>query len=558
MNKFTAIGRVIGPAEQNGQIKIQTRDNTNSRIGEYVIYKSLINGHERNVFATITARRIKSTIPSNFLSNVDVGAGEISEALGIENITDRIEYELTAKVLGYFDEKFKCFINPRINPNPNTLVEMAPNELLTQALFSKEKGEVGSALIGNLLLRNEIEVIIDVNEMVSTHLAILAGTGSGKSYLTRVILEEMLKSHNRAAIAVFDPHGEYESLKSLSNNPNFKDGDYIPQVKVYIPGDNLFVPFSDLSLGDIKFLLKDITEKMAQLLEEIYDEAGKRAKIRKQKLSYFDLAAELDIKEASLQEGSGYKSTFEALRWRLEKRFNPRGNRPKIFPETGNIGLRDLFQPGQCTVIKLDGLEEDEQQVISAILLRKVYDSRERYVRERLMEDTKNTLEYPVFVVMEEAHRFAPSGDADGISTKILKTILSEGRKFGVGVGLITQRPGKLDQNVLSQCMTQFLMRIINPTDQETIAKSVESAGRELLEELPSLSRGQAIVSGVATRTPVLFKVRESISKHEGSSAKSATEWIKFSQPNKREERELEKATLSTKPSEKDIWESLN
>ena len=79
------------------------------------------------------------------------------------------------------------------------------------------------------------------------------------------------------------------------------------------------------------------------------------------------------------------------------------------------------------------------------------------------------SLPYPVFVLLEEAHRYAPAGQ-QVVSTNILKQILSEGRKFGVGIGLITQRPGKLDQDVLSQCMTQFIMRIVNPIDQQTIA----------------------------------------------------------------------------------------
>ena len=71
-----------------------------------------------------------------------------------------------------------------------------------------------------------------------------------------------------------------------------------------------------------------------------------------------------------------------------------------------------------------------------------------------------------------------------------MKTILSEGRKFGVAVGLISQRPGKLDADVLSQCMTQFILRIVNPVDQARVAESVESVGRDLLQELPALSKG--------------------------------------------------------------------
>src|SRR4029434_2261224 len=127
----------------------------------------------------------------------------------------------------------------------------------------------------------------------------------------------------------------------------------------------------------------------------------------------------------------------------------------------------------------------------------------------------ENFLNYPVFTLLEEAHRFAPAG-ASVLSTHVLKQILSEGRKFGVAIGLITQRPGKLDQDVLSQCMTQIIMRIVNPIDQQTIASSVEGAGRRPLDELPALTKGQVIVSGVAVNTPVLAAVRQRITKHRG------------------------------------------
>src|SRR5437660_8622605 len=109
-------------------------------------------------------------------------------------------------------------------------------------------------------------------------------------------------------------------------------------------------------------------------------------------------------------------------------------------------------------------------------------------VREDALKGTDSYLPYPVFALLEEAHRFAPAG-ATVVSTNILKQILSEGRKFGVGIGLITQRPGKLDQDVLSQCMTQFIMRIVNPIDQQTIASSVEGVGRKMLDELPALTK---------------------------------------------------------------------
>ena len=80
---------------------------------------------------------------------------------------------------------------------------------------------------------------------------------------------------------------------------------------------------------------------------------------------------------------------------------------------------------------------------------------------------------------------------------------------FGLGVGLITQRPGKLDSDVLSQCMSQFLMRIVNPVDQESLKYGVEAAGRDLLKELPALTKGQVIISGACVNTPVMCQVRQ-------------------------------------------------
>ena len=173
------------------------------------------------------------------------------------------------------------------------------------------------------------------------------------------------------------------------------------------------------------------------------------------------------------------------LLWRLDSRFDsPDG----IFHTHEHIELQDLFRPGRCTILQLSDIEQHEQQVIVGTLLRRANKARMMTVRSEATTG-ENFLNYPVFTLLEEAHRFAPAG-ASVVSTNILKQILSEGRKFGVGIGLITQRPGKLDQDVLSQCMTQIIMRIVNPIDQDTVAKSVEGAGRAMLAELPALTKG--------------------------------------------------------------------
>jgi DNA helicase HerA-like ATPase len=188
-------------------------------------------------------------------------------------------------------------------------------------------------------------------------------------------------------------------------------------------------------------------------------------------------------------------------------------------------------------------VDEREQQVMVATLLRRLLKARTETQKNRVEEGDDLYLPYPVFVLIEEAHRFAPAS-ADVVTTGVLKTILSEGRKFGLGVGLISQRPGKLDGDVLSQCNTQFIMRIVNPIDQGRVAESIETVGRDLIRELPALSKGQVIIAGDAINTPVLAQVRTRYTRHGGETKDAPAEWLKYLSPTEQEKRDRETAPL--------------
>jgi DNA helicase HerA-like ATPase len=220
-----------------------------------------------------------------------------------------------------------------------------------------------------------------------------------------------------------------------------------------------------------------------------------------------------------------------------------------IFSAQEHIPLKDLFAPGRCTILQLSDIEQHEQQVIVGTLLRRVNKARMLTVREEATSG-ENFLNYPVFTLLEEAHRFAPAG-ASVVSTNILKQILSEGRKFGVGIGLITQRPGKLDQDVLSQCMTQIIMRIVNPIDQDTVAKTVEGAGRAMLAELPALTKGQAVISGVGINTPVMCRIRPRLTAHGGETFDAPGEWMKWHSAGEQSKREQADAPYLKQSSDK-------
>lgn len=160
-----------------------------------------------------------------------------------------------------------------------------------------------------------------------------------------------------------------------------------------------------------------------------------------------------------------------------------------------------------------------DQQMLVSILFRKINQERVAHEKGRDSE-----IEFPVFALLEEGHRFAPA-DGSARSLPILSTILSEGRKFGVGIGIISQRPSKIDDDVLSQCKTQVIMQIQNPLDQDAVKKGVEAVGEDLLDELSGLTPGQAIIAGDSVNTPFLARIRERYTEHEAESLEATDLW---------------------------------
>jgi DNA helicase HerA-like ATPase len=540
-------GTVKGPGELPHEYLFITADNKRARIGEFVYYVARDGDAERNILGNITSRRLVRNLPDAFLSDPQTPPAVVSALIGLSTDCGEL-YEITVETIGYFSTALGDFVNPRIPPNPGDPVRLASSETLASVLSTRRANEIGAAHIGSLLTRSagEVPIVLSIKDVVSTHLAILASTGSGKSYTAGVLIEEMMMPHNRAAVLIVDPHGEYDTLRSIEGDARFRAADGgMPQVKIFTH-DRIKVRVSSLTEADIKYLLPEGTsDKMLHYLSQAYRKltAGERGE--RGLWGYQDLrdlvTAEKYGEEDSRGGGSGGNvGSIDALLWRLDNRFD----RPdSIFSDNEHIPLRELFQPGRCTILQLSDIEQNEQQVVVATLLRRVNKARVLTVREEAEKTGDNYLPYPVFTLLEEAHRFAPAGQTV-VSTNILKQILSEGRKFGVGIGLITQRPGKLDQDVLSQCMTQIIMRIVNPIDQDTVAKSVEGAGRQLLDELPALTKGQAVISGVGVNTPVMCRVRERITKHGGETFDAPDEWAKWHSSDEREKRKQDNAVL--------------
>jgi uncharacterized protein len=542
------IGTVKGPGEDGNQYVFITADNQHVKIGEFVFYEVQETAAEsRNqnpkvlqILGKISARRLIDHLPDRIFADTEISPETIAALVGFTYTNPEI-YEVTVDVIGYFDRSLG-FMNPRKTPDPGAKVFLADDVLLRRILNKKQPGEIGAAHIGSLLLRDEgtVSVALDVKELVSTHMAILAGTGSGKSYTAGVLVEELLLPHNRAAVLIFDPHGEYGTLAEIQGHPAFQTEDgYAPKVKVLTP-DKVKIRFSSLDYGDILALLPEMSDRQQSMLNKAF---GILKKHRRGEFRWDvqDLIAAVREADIQIDEDGNEKagSSAPALEWKLE-----RLERSPYFHSFEHCAPRDLFQPGQVTVLQMNEISQEEQQVICAAVLRQANHARMNTQKELIPPEDENYLPFPVFILLEEAHRFAPAHEPSRCKA-VIRTILSEGRKFGLGVGLITQRPGKLDSDVLSQCMSQFIMRIVNPVDQESLKYGVEAAGRDLLKELPALTKGQIIVAGACVNTPVLCKVRQRLTTHGGETLNAPDLWQKHFQTHRVQERVIQEAPLA-------------
>jgi DNA helicase HerA-like ATPase len=490
---------------------------------------------EPPVIGRVTDREENQRLQDAYITDLEVDPTALIESLGID-ASGVEKYTVTGRVIGQFDEDYGSFLNPREIPEPGTKIRTAPGDLLEKRLadlpddIATDYDEEGAAVadVGRLLNRGSDgpRVRIPINAVAGTHLSVLAATGAGKSYTASVIVEEMMRPGSRASVLIFDPHAEYDTLTELRASDfggifEGKDG-YRPAVNV-ITNDDVSLRISDLSKGDIRAILPNPSSKMRNTINKAWDE-----------IQRMDSKAigQAEIMQAVRDQDPG-DDTVDALEWRLDTALSG-----DLFDREETLSIANLATPGQVTVLQLNQMGKRNQQVVASTLLRQLYNERQKAKRDE--DDSK--VPSPVFALLEEAHRFAPSESA--LSLPIIQDIMGEGRKFGFGLGVLSQRPSKVDPDVLSQCGTQVVMQMMNPTDQKAIEQSIEGAGEDVLAELPGLSPGEAIIAGDAMNTPVLASIRERYTTHGADTPDSTKMWRQASHDQQTQPDETAPASL--------------
>ncbi len=410
----------------------------------------------------------------------------LAQIIEIEREKDEIA---RCQIIGYRKEN-KIQL-PRSPLHQETEVLDADDKFIKEVLNIKADA---SAYIGKLETR-DIRINLDLNKLLTKHIAIIAKTGAGKSYTSGILMEEIMDS--KVPILIIDPHGEYSQMQ----NPNDNEDDlkllkeeklepkgYKESITEYgdVNIDDNFLPIrlnEELSPQELLHILPaKLTQNQRAMLYSIIKDLNP---VTLNNLIE-NLEAEQSIASVNLISILDYMKSLELF-------------------STDFVPYSELIRPAKCSIINLKGIPPEIQEIIVYKLLKDLFEQR------------KLGNIAPFFTVIEEAHNFSPERSfGESRSSSIIRTIASEGRKFGLGLCVVTQRPARLDKNVLSQCSTQIILKVTNPNDLKSISNSVENLSSESEEEIKNLPIGSALVSGVVD-LPLLVRIRPRKSKHGGT-----------------------------------------
>jgi DNA helicase HerA-like ATPase len=375
-----------------------------------------------------------------------------------------------------------------------------------------------AAPVGTLHQDPKIPAVIDIDELLNKHFAILGTTGVGKSNGVAVILQQVLMARPDLRLFLVDPHNEYSRCfgdKAQVLNPR-----------------NLRLPFWLFNFEettDAFFGGRPGTEEEIEILAETIPLAkgsylqyrgGDRplTKRRDPKSAGFtadtpapyrieDLIGLIDERMGKLENRNSRLHHYKLLQRIQTFRNNPRYS---FMFENANVGgdtmaeiISNLFRlPANgkpVTVMQLAGFPAEVVDSVVSVLCRMAFDF-------GLWSEGVA----PLLFVCEEAHRYAGANAKIGFgpTRRALSRIAKEGRKYGVFLGLVTQRPAEIDPNIISQCNTLFVMRLSNDRDQALIRSAVSDAASSLLTFLPSLGTGEVFVFGPGVALPMRMKFR--------------------------------------------------
>ncbi|MCF6276355.1 MAG: ATP-binding protein [Candidatus Magasanikbacteria bacterium] len=393
-------------------------------------------------------------------------------------------------------------------------------------------------LFAKLAQDENIEVPVNGNKFFNKHFAIVGSSGSGKSHTIAKIIQKAVAEKNgefelnNSHIIIFDIHNEY---KTAFPDANFLDISNLVLPYWLLNSEELEELFIDTEANDHnqKNVFKEsiVTNKKDSLIKED-GESHEDFNNRKEKIHYdspvlFDIQKVLEFAQNKNQEmvpGANNKekqgSLFGKLTnfvSRLENKLNDKRFEFLLGDNSKEISFEDTLRQfigykddnkSNVTIIDLSGVPFDVLSVTVALISRILFDY--GYFYKKYLNEGVD-LETPLLLIYEEAHKYVPKNDFAKFraSRNAIERIAKEGRKYGVTLGIISQRPSEISETIFSQCNNFIAMRLTNPTDQNYVKRLLPDTLGNLIDNLPSLQSGEGLLLGESIIMPSLVKIEK-------------------------------------------------
>jgi len=375
--------------------------------------------------------------------------------------------------------------------------------------------------VGVLTTHPSINVSLHATNLFGRHLAILGQTGAGKSWTVASIVQKAVAEMPKAHIIILDLHGEYSwKLEDGTRHYAFMD-----TIVRHVDARNLEIPYWLMTFAELCDLLVEHSEREATNQTAFFRDcllAGRQAenkgatppldlpRVTVDTPIYFSLEDLLDKARGKNIERVGNRQgpmfgKFDKFLMRIESKLNDARYdfllKPQIRNDSASLSglLRDFVGLGdpkvQVTVIDLSSVPFDVRPTVAAQIGRLAFEFNYWNPKYR---------EFPILLMCEEAHAYIPRASESQFAgaRKSMERIAKEGRKYGVGLGVVSQRPHEVSETVLAQCGTFICLRITNPDDQAYIRRLVPESEGDLVSVLAGLGRGDALVLGEAVPLP--------------------------------------------------------
>ena len=397
----------------------------------------------------------------------------------------------------------------------------------------------GDFSIGKLSVLANQEAKINLDAFLSRHAAILGQTGSGKSWTVASVLQQ-IANFPQSTVLLLDLHGEYQKAF----------GDYA----TYICASDIELPYWLMNSEELISICVDRHEsaapnqiaKFKELIQTEKENYPENIQLKIPKITidtpvYFDLnniIQEFERLDTEMVPGSNNKQKqgplfgkFTRMLMRMESRLNDGRYdlifNPKTYTTSGS--MEDLFRkilgeekaPKKLVILDLSPVPFEVRPSVISLVLRCLFDFSYWYKR-------KNLSSYPISIFADEAHSYLNESINDCEPSRIAaERIAKEGRKYGISLTVISQRPRELSSTILSQCNSFLCLRITNPDDQTYVKNLLPDSIRGVVSVFSTLRRGEAILLGDAVLMPTRIKIHQPDPKPDSNDVSFVQAWSK-------------------------------